>query len=121
MRKQCPQCKSENIRICSRRRDFLFAAGCLVVILFFSLLFYEAGVEGDSLQIFVAFILSSSAVLFAFIMGIYFFVRGIRTRGKGYYCNYCKKKFETPLLSPIAKADYLSDIRRPTGVRKKEE
>jgi hypothetical protein len=94
---KCPECKSENIKIRSKRRYFLKAAACLVVILFCYVMFNSLRSEKDIDPVIIVGVLGS--LLFSYlsvILGLYYFIKGILTMETSYRCRYCKNTFHDP-------------------------
>ncbi|MDP9080565.1 MAG: hypothetical protein M3O71_24330 [Bacteroidota bacterium] len=96
---KCPECKSRNIKIISRRRYLLKSAVCAIVVLPYWLLVLNLKDDdipdppaGIMLLAFLAFTIPVA------VYGVYFLVRALLIKQTSYKCRYCKNKFHTVLV-----------------------
>ena len=113
MKPRCPKCKSDNIQKTSRRKYLVRAALCLAVILAWSMIFATLQKESDDNDVYIMLVISAILAGCVLIAGIYLLVKAIRTSQTIYYCNFCDKRIDTPLIVKDTKAfDTLQQIRR---------
>ncbi|MCR8559824.1 hypothetical protein KXD93_19395 [Mucilaginibacter sp. BJC16-A38] len=96
---KCPECKSRNIKVMSRRRYLLKSAVCTIVVLPYWLLLLNLKDDdipgppaGIMLLAFLAFTIPVA------VYGVYFLVRALLIKQTNYRCRHCKNKFYIPLL-----------------------
>ncbi|MDB4918098.1 MAG: hypothetical protein JWQ54_81 [Mucilaginibacter sp.] len=97
--KKCPECKSRNIKIRSRRRYFLKSALCAVIAVPYWVLLLnlkEEDIPEPPASIMLLILLMFSGLLASY--GLYCFVRALVTKQTSYRCRYCKTRFHTPAL-----------------------
>ncbi|ASU33767.1 hypothetical protein [Mucilaginibacter xinganensis] len=97
--KKCPECKSRNIKIKSRRRYFLKSALCALIVLPYWLLLVnlkEEDIPEPPATIMLVLLLILSFLLAGY--GLYCCVMSVVIKQTSYRCRYCKSRFHTPVL-----------------------
>jgi len=100
---RCPECKSKNLKVISRRRYFLKSIASAVVVVPYWILLLNLKEEDipdpPATILLLGFLILS--VLLA-VYGLYCFIRAALTRQTSYRCRYFKNKF----LNPIYQSRY---------------
>ena len=113
---QCRNCKSLRITKYSQAGYILKTLICLVVIVVGGLELLALINEKDVDRIVLLGLLGSSFFcLLGVIMGVYYLIKSIRTKGTGYLCGGCKSKLDPNEIIQIIGRDeeiLLSQIRR---------
>jgi len=93
MRLQCPNCKSDNVTIYSKKKYFIKSVICFIIILFCYLEFSSLAGENDIDPVIIIGVLGSIILsTLALIFGIYYFIKAVKAKETIYKCDHCKNK-----------------------------
>jgi len=116
MRLQCPNCKSDNVAIYSRRKYFVKSAICSALILLCYLEFKGLASENDVDPVIIIGVLGSLILsALALIFGIYYFIKALTAKETIYKCNHCKSKLDSSSIIRVQENDpeaLLKNIRK---------
>jgi len=98
MKVQCPKCKSDFVTSYTKRKYFIKAVVCFLVIVLCWVEFTGLQKEEDVDQVVLLGLLTTPCLaVVSLISSVYFAVKGFSAREPKYKCEYCKNKFIIPL------------------------